>query len=140
MDEAEEYYNRSLQLEPEASNTMCNYAGLLLVQGEVNEGDALLKSATTIALEKGDETVLLKCSFFAYAHASGSKRSEALKRLKELIFNGVRKRYFNFSMNIERARKSDRPDIPFLTAMAAVIAEDVDASTLDQFDEWKGTA
>src|SRR5208337_4312234 len=61
---SEELFRASLEMRPDHANTLGNYAGLLLVIGNSNEGMSLLKKA----MELSDNDVLLLECYFYHMH------------------------------------------------------------------------
>ena len=111
------------------------YAGFALAHGKKDKGLHLLERA--ILLLPDPEEVAVEIWFYAFAHWPSEKRKEALANLKKILLEGDRSPNWDFSGNIEQARKDKHPDIQWVEKLAAVINEEEDISVLDEWDAWK---
>ena len=137
IDRAEELYRRALEAEPNNAYPLGNYGGLLLAKGATEKGLEYVQRALEMADPEGDRGLLLECQYYMYANGPAEGRDDSLRALAQLLKDGVRSPTWSFSANIDRAKEDDHPSIPFLEAMATVIADDVEIATLQEFDELK---
>ena len=57
--------------------------------------------------------------------------------MKRLIGEDAQSPRWDFSPNMARAEEDGHPNVPLLKALAAVIADGAEPSTLDAFEEWQ---
>jgi tetratricopeptide (TPR) repeat protein len=80
----------------------------------------------------------VKAWFFLYSLGAEDRRDDALTRLRRFIVqDGVRSPWWNFTRIIELASRDGHPEAAWLPKLAAVIAEGVAPSTLDDWPAWQ---
>ena len=131
MEQAESYYRRAIEADPNHTNNLGNYAGFLLAQGKLEEGMELLERAMAGAKIPADEALLAECLFYAYANGPEAQREPSLTQLRALLDRGVRSSGWDFSANIERAKKAKHPRVRLLLELAQVISEGADISSVN---------
>jgi hypothetical protein len=72
-----------------------------------------------------------------FANGEESRRAGALNALRHLIEEGGRTDDWDFSINIERAKKDGHPDIAWLPKLAGVINDQEDPAVLDAWKAWQ---
>lgn len=97
----------------------------------------MLVRALEIERNENNPTVRLELFFYLFANGPAGRQAESLTALKRLLTGGSRSPNWNFSLNIERAKREAHPHSEWLEPLAAVITEDADLSTLDAWDAWK---
>ena len=115
---AEMYYKKALELDPEHAAYNGNYAGFLLGLGRKIEGKKYLDKA--FGLQKDENDLAVELWFYALAHVA-DRRDEARRELDRLLAGGVRSIGWDFSPNIERAEKDGYPDMDELREYARKI-------------------
>ena len=136
MDEAEKFFKRAIEADPNGANHLGNYAGYLLALGNVKDGLAAVRRAMSSTDLNQNVVLLTELHFYRLAHGSAKDRTDALDSLRELIEAGVRSPGWDFAGNIRQAQATGHPHVPFLEAVASVVTDRADPSTLDSFDEW----
>jgi Tfp pilus assembly protein PilF len=133
-DKAKEYYLKSLEVEPNNADFLGNYVGFLLSRGNFEKGIDLLSRAIQLS---DTPALFIECLFYQYAHNIDDEvKNDSLVKMKELIASGSRSPEFNLEDNVQRAIADGHPHPQFLEALAKVISEELDPSSLDQFREW----
>ena len=82
-----------------------------------------LERAMKGAKSSANEALLAECLFYAYANGPEAQREQYLTQLRALIGQGARLFGWDFSANIERAKKAKHPHVPLLLDLAQVISE-----------------
>ena len=136
-DQAEQFYLRAIEADPNHANTLGNYAGFTLFLGRKETGFELLEKAISLLPDSEIPGLAAEIWFYAFAHWPSEKRKEALINLKKVLLEGQRSSDWDLSKNIEQARKDKHPDIEWVEKLAAVINEEEDISVLDEWDAWK---
>ncbi len=126
----------AVELEPDNANNICNYAGLLLGQGFLDEGFIMLDRAIKSLPIPNSPGVAAELWFYSFIHWP-QKRKTALKNLKKVLCSGDRSLGWDFSENIARARQDERSDIDWIEKLALVISTNRDVSELDNWSDWK---
>lgn len=140
MDQAETFYRRALEVDPNHADILGNYAGFLLARGDRDKGFAYLRQALSGANVAMQSSLILECRYYQYAHSPANERPEALTAMRTFLDRGVRSPGWDFADNIQRAELNEHPNLPLLKALAPVITEGAELSTLDQFEEWRNAA
>jgi protein O-mannosyl-transferase len=125
-DGAELLYKRALELDPNDSDSNANYAQLLIEKGQKELASSNLNTAMKNAAQ---QSTLLEIHYYYYANYP-EHREASLKELKRLIAAGARSPNWDFSPNIELAKKEGHPDLPLLQRLAVIIANDAAAEGL----------
>jgi tetratricopeptide (TPR) repeat protein len=128
-DEAVKFYKKALGLDPEDANLTGNYAKMLLTSGNESEGEKYLEKA--FSLNPTGEDTLLELWFYRYAHFP-NKHEHAYEEIMKLLKKGARSLGWDFSGNIERAKKDGHPNIDRLEKLAKVISEDAPIDILEE--------
>ena len=81
----------------------------------------------------------LECWFYQLAHGSFDRRGIPLANLKRAIKTGKRRSGLILAPNVTKARQSNHPDSPWLEKLAAVINDEANANTLDDWPTWKAS-
>ncbi len=115
---AEKYYKKALEIDPESANKNGNYAGFLLGLGKKDEGKKYLDEAFELHKDENDLTAELW--FYVLAHFA-DRRDEARGELDRLLAGGIRSIGWDFSLNIERGEKEGYPDMDELREYARKI-------------------
>lgn len=118
-DEAETYYKNALEIEPNHTNSNGNYAQLLLIQGKKEEAKNYMENAFRNQTTEND--VLIELLFYRLAHYP-EYFEEAKKELDLLIEKGISSIGWDFTRNIEQAKKEGHKDIKLLEEYAKKIA------------------
>ncbi|OIR24953.1 tetratricopeptide repeat protein [Bathymodiolus thermophilus thioautotrophic gill symbiont] len=122
--QAERYYMEVLKFDSNNANANGNYAQLLLIQGKNPQAEAYLNKAFEFADNHKD--LLAELWFYRLAHYP-AYRSEAIKRLDDLLADGAKSRGWDFSENIKQAEKQGFESIELLQEYADKISEAKDA-------------
>ncbi len=101
FDQAEPFYLKALKENPENAYYNGNYACFLLALGQKEKGSTYLEKA--FLLEPADD-LLSELWFYKLAHFPNDAKN-ARKELDTLLANGVTSPGWDFSLNIERAKK-----------------------------------
>ena len=134
---AEECYRKALAVDDTDPYLKASYAGFLLAQGRDEEGMAQL--AKVLPQSAGDETpnLALESWFYLLAHGPAESRAQALADLKRALKAGRRRSGLVLLPNIVKARQAGHPDSSWLEKLAAVINEEANLTTLDDWPVWK---
>jgi Tfp pilus assembly protein PilF len=128
------YFQRAVNAAPNETQYVINYAAFLLIQGQKDEGKAMLERAA--ALPNLSDAQHVAIAFHRYIHFPEEVPSP-LKELKLVLKAGKRAKNWTFDLNIERAEQDKHPNVPLLKALASVITEDKDLKSLELFREWR---
>jgi len=122
-DEAEKHYKKALELNPEHINGNVNYAQLLLFLGRKKEAELYIQKAEKLLshTHKGDAEIELW--FYRLAHFP-EYYEEAKENIEKLLKKGVRSIGWDFSQNIEQAKKEGNTHIKELQAYADEITKE----------------
>lgn len=135
-DGAETLYWKAIELAPWNANLLGNLAQLVLAQGRLQEGQALIKQSFN---GKGLEPPLMvELNFYSYAHL-WQEDPLALSRLMGLLLSGVRSKGWPLQLNLARAQQQGHPELGLLTALADVISRDAPIESLNAFPLWRET-
>jgi len=134
FERAEPYFRRTMELEPDNSQHPINFAAFLLIQGNKEEGKAMLDRAE--AMDDLQDVQQVAIAFHRYIHFPDVFPTP-LKKLKRLLKSGKRALDWTFDLNIERAEKDKHHNMPLLRALAGVIAGEKVIKTLDAAREWR---
>lgn len=116
--EAEIYYKKALNIEPTNANNNGNYAQFLLIQGKRDEANFYIENAFNNQTTEND--LLLELLFYRLAHYP-EYFDEAKNKLDLLLSKGFKSMGWNFSKNIEQAKKEGHPNIKLLEDYAKKI-------------------
>ena len=133
---AEEYFLRAIEADPDHANNLGNYAGFLLGLGRLEEGLDLLTRAMSNSEFPTNFELQAECWFYLYANGPADRRDEALIELKRVLADGGRSAGWDLSANIVRAIKDDHPAGDWIAKLAAVIADEAEIQSLDDWDDW----
>lgn len=136
-DRAEEFYRRAVELNPDDANELGNFAGFLLGTGKETEGREVLGQAIDRLPAPAYSGLAAEIWFYNFAHWPKGKRTEALRNLKQTLLDGERSPNWDLSLNVERARKDEHPDIAWIEKLADVINDKADISVLDGWSVWE---
>ena len=117
-DKAETYYKKVLDIEPNNATTNGNYAQFLLIQGKKEEAEIYIENSFRNYTEQND--VLVELWFYRLAHYP-KYYDEAIKELDLLLSKGIKSIAWDFSRNIEQARKENHKNIELLQEYAQKI-------------------
>jgi Tfp pilus assembly protein PilF len=131
---AEAMYRRALEIDANSANTLANYAQLLFGRGE-DEGARRSLAAAIQNAGSEDQSVRLELAVYEYCHVPAS-RVRACENIRLLIGKGARSEGWNFCRNVDRLRNDDPDEASFIEALASVIADGADASTLNAYRQW----
>ena len=113
--EAESYYKKALEIEPHDANTNGNYAQFLLNLGKRNEANFYLENAFINYSTEND--LLIELWFYRLAHYP-EYFDEAKNELNLLLNKGFMSIGWDFSRNIEQAKKEGHQNIVLLEEYA----------------------
>ena len=117
-DEAKTYYKKSLDIEPNHANCNGNYAQFLLILGKDEEAkhyiDNAFKNQTT------EKDLLIELWFYRLAHYP-EYFDEAKKELDLLLEKNIRSIGWDFTRNIEQAKKEGHQNMELLEDYAKKI-------------------
>jgi Tfp pilus assembly protein PilF len=116
--EAESYYKRIFEIEPNHINNMGNYGQFLLIKGKKEEAKSYIENAFKLYTTEND--LYIELWFYRLAHYP-EYFEEAKKELDELLGKGIRSIGWDFSRNIEQAKKEGHKDIKLLEEYAKKI-------------------
>jgi protein O-mannosyl-transferase len=128
-DGAEELFKKALQFDPDNANTNGNYAQLLIATGRKPKAKKLIDSA--FARKPDNQALLAELLFYLYANFYEKYGEKAYDELLKLIKDGARSIGWNFTDNIELAKKEGHPHFDKLEKLAKIITEDAPISILD---------
>ncbi|MDN5100543.1 SIR2 family protein [Aliarcobacter butzleri] len=117
-DEAEVYYKKALNIEPNHANSNGNYGQFLLIQGEREEAKIYIENAFKLYTIETD--LLVELWFYRLAHYP-EYFEEAKKELDLLLEKDIRSIGWDFSKNIEQAKKEGHKNIKLLEEYAKKI-------------------
>lgn len=117
-DEAEIFYKKALINEHNHPNSNGNYAQLLLILGKKEEAKNYIENAFSNLTTEND--LLVELLFYRLAHYS-EYFEQAKKELDTLLEKGIRSIGWDFSRNIEQAKKEGHIDIKLLEEYAKKI-------------------
>jgi len=135
-DGAEEHYRRALAVDPEDANLLGNFAGFLLGLGRDVEGLTLLSQAMEMELQDDSLALRIELLFYAFAHGPAARQAATLGELKGFLEAGHRSSEWDFSLNIEQAKRGQHPHAGWLEPLAAVITQGADLSLLEGWNAW----
>jgi hypothetical protein len=116
--EAELYFKNALDIAPNSPNNNCNYAQFLLIKGEKEQSKLYLFNA--YGNNPKDCNMALELWFYRFAHFP-EYFEEAKKELDLLLEKDIRSIGWDFSKNIEQAKKEGHKDIKLLEEYAKKI-------------------
>ena len=138
---AESFYKLAIQHAPNATHKG-NYAWLLLGEGRVKEGLAMLDEALVAMNDGASDALRAECWFYALAFRP-QQREEALDHLLTLVNErNARSKGWDFSRIVAQALKvhPKHPDAEHLAALADVISGKTDITTLAMWPAWQDAA
>ncbi|MDI9333421.1 MAG: tetratricopeptide repeat protein [Cytophagales bacterium] len=115
--QAESFYKKALELAPNDADINVNYAGFLLARGRRKEALTFLQKADEAA-DRDD--LRLELSFYRLAHFP-QEAQQARAKIAKLLAQGVRSPNWDFSGNIEQAKREGCSYVPELESLAAQI-------------------
>lgn len=118
---AEEYYIKILHKNPKNSNINGNYAQVLLIKGNKIEASSYIENAFINQKEENDLTIELW--FYRLAHYP-KYHKQAQKEIDRLLKKGIKSIDWDFSKNIEQAKKEEHKDIALLQKYADLITKE----------------
>jgi Tfp pilus assembly protein PilF len=133
FDRAEAMYERAIAADPEHANNLGNYAQLLFARGDEARANPLAQ----MLLKRKDLPPDLRVELLYYRVADGRHADSAGPALRSSIDAGERSKGWDLSMNVDRAAAVEDGRLAFLRQLAAVVADEVPAETLDDFETWK---
>lgn len=116
--EAETYYKKALEINPDNANWNGNYSQLLLIAGKKEEANFYIENAFKLYTTEND--LYIELWFYRFAHYP-EYFEEAKKELDSLLEKGIRSIGWDFSRNIEQAKKEGHKDINLLEEYAKKI-------------------
>jgi len=116
--EAEIYYKKALKIEPNHVNANGNYAQLLLIKDKKEEASFYIENAFNNYSTEND--LLIELWFYRLAHYP-EYFEEAKKELDLLLDKGIKSVGWDFSRNIEQAKKEGHQNIELLEEYAKKI-------------------
>lgn len=116
--EAETYYRKTLEIDSNDANANGNYAQLLLILGKKEEAKSYIENAFRNQPIEND--LHIELWFYRLAHYS-KYFEEAKKELDTLLEKGIRSIGWDFSRNIEQAKKEGHKNIKLLEEYAKKI-------------------
>lgn len=131
---AEKYHRQLAPLVPNNPNILGNFAQVMLAQGKLEEGHDLINQSFANHAAKYHVSLLLELWFYRLAHFP-DKYPYAKDKLIALLEKGARDEQWDFSGNIAQAEKAGHPDVALLKAIADVINNKAEFSTLTQYLE-----
>ena len=133
-DRAEEIYEQAIKAVPNDAIIHRNYSQLLFVTGRDEKGVEFAERALKLA-EQGEEALCAECHFCLFTH-SPQHRITSGRALKALLADGVTTDDWSFEGNLERLTKEEDPRHELVREVAEALRTG-DASTLDDFKEWR---
>jgi uncharacterized protein YwgA len=119
-DKAQIYYLKSLKSNPHHTNANVNYASILLSIGKKDEAILYIDNAFKYVTTEKD--IIIELWFYRLAHFPEYYHI-AIKELDRLLADGHKSIGWDFSQNIERAKKDGFKDIELLEKYAKRITE-----------------
>ena len=133
FDRAGAMYESAIAADPEDANNLGNYAQLLFARGD----EARATPLAQMLLKRKDLPPALRVELLYYRVADGRDADSAGPALRSSIDAGERSKGWDLSMNVDRAAALEDGRLAFLRQLAAVVADEVPAETLDDFETWK---
>jgi Tfp pilus assembly protein PilF len=133
MEGAETFYKRALDADPKGAHKLGNYAQMLFAIGRSAEGLEMADRSLALATEA---SLLAEVLFYRLAHDPAAFDA-TLVRLKKVVTEGGRSEGWDFSTDIDAARKQQHPQIDLLGDLAKVISENAPLSILDKHLAWR---
>lgn len=109
--EAEAYYKKALEINPNNANCNGNYSQLLLIKGKKEEANFYIENAFKNHTTEND--LLVELWFYRLAHYP-EYFEKAKNELNLLLSKGFKSIGWNFSKNIEQAKKEEYQNIELL--------------------------
>ncbi|MFY4782884.1 tetratricopeptide repeat protein [Aliarcobacter butzleri] len=116
--EAESCYKRIFEIDPNHANSNGNYAQFLLIKGKKDEAKSYIENAFKNSFTEND--LLVELWFYRLAHYP-EYFEEAKKELDLLLEKDIRSIGWDFSRNIEQAKKEGHKNIKLLEEYAKKI-------------------
>jgi len=122
--EAEKYYKKALYIASEVINPNVNYAQLLLILNRKDDAEIYLKKVEKLLSQTStNEDSKIELWFYRLAHFP-EYYEEAKENIEKLLKKGVRSIGWDFSQNIEQAKKEGNTHIKELQAYADAITKE----------------
>ena len=131
-DEAEKYYKRALEADPNNASNLGNYAEFLLRHDPDHAAEYVAR-----AIAAGDETTDLVLSVAQYLVTVTEQRQTILRRIRNLIENGITHSRWKFDELLQRAEELEHPAKSWCKKLTEVTNGQREARTLSRWKEWK---
>jgi protein O-mannosyl-transferase len=128
-DRASELYKKALELDPNNADYMGNYAQSVIIVGRKGEAKDLIDQAC--CSNPKNQSLLAELWFYRYANFYEEYGEKAYEELVKLVKDGARSIGWNFTDNIELAKKEGHPHLDKLEKLNKIITEDAPTSILD---------
>lgn len=121
--EAEKYYKKALYIDSEEINPNVNYAQLLLILNRKDDAEIYLKKVEKLLSQRStNQDSKIELWFYRLAHFP-EYYEEAKENIEQLLKEGVRSIGWDFSQNIEQAKKEGNTHIKELQVYADEITK-----------------
>lgn len=133
-EEALDYYQQSVELNPASFRTLANYSQLLFIQGDLGRACSYAKTA---AARSQSKILQLEANFYLYAHdTSSDAKLTYLQNIKWLIKQGVRSPDWDLSPTVRAVAAHEDKNAIFVGALSEVISANATPEILEQFRLW----
>ncbi|MBP1680932.1 MAG: hypothetical protein H6Q35_1271 [Proteobacteria bacterium] len=123
-DKAIKHHKKALEFKPDHINININFAQLLLILGMKEEAKIYLQKTENLLLNiQGFDDAKIELWFYRLAHFS-EYYEEAKKNIEQLLKEGVRSIGWDFSQNIEQAKREGNTHTKELQAYADEITKE----------------
>lgn len=133
--EAERLYRTVLRLETKSPTVLVNLSGLLLAEGNSEEGLSLCRRALNIARFSHPE-IGVEGAFYMYSHSDQADREFWLPYVKTFVLRGARSIGWDLSQNVDRAKSDGHPHADLVERLASVITMGEDPAILESWKIW----
>ena len=120
-DEAEKYYKKALEIEPDSAINNGNYAQFLLERGMSEDAKKYIDNAFKNQTREND--LIVELWFYRLAYYP-EYYEQAKEELDKLLDKGYRSIGWNFERNIEQAKKDGFDEIELLDEYAKRITQE----------------
>lgn len=134
---AESLYQRALQRTPGEGTALALYGLLMCENGNPKEGLRLIKSVKRYSFSH-NQRILVRVDLTRFLCSQDRiEQLEALYTLRINMVNRFRATNWDFSRNIDLAKKSNHQDSEWIDRLALVCAEKADIATLKPWTIWR---
>jgi tetratricopeptide (TPR) repeat protein len=120
-DDAKSHFLTAIKFGAGKENYLANYAQLLFIVGETQEGLSLIDKALALNQDRKND-LAIETWFYRYAHAHEQYAEKAIEMMEKLLHENIHSVGWDFSKNIEVAIANGHPEPDMLKNYAAAIS------------------